>query len=70
MNASMHFCGPLPSDKYLLVMVDEFSRYPVVELVRSTATETVIPIIDKVFSLFRYPEVVKSDNGPPFQGHT
>ena len=28
-----------------------------------------IPIVDKVFSLFGFPEVIKSENGPPSQGH-
>ena len=39
------------------------------EIVRSTAAETVIPVVDKVFSLFGFPEVIKSENRPPFQGH-
>ena len=69
LNVSIDFCGPLPSGEYLLVIVDEFSRYPVVEITRSTAADTVIPVVDKVFSLFGFPEVIKSDNGPPFQGH-
>ena len=69
LNVSIDFCGPIPSGEYLLVMVDEFSRYPVVEIVRSTAAEIVIPVVDKVFSLFGLPEVIKSDNGPLFQGH-
>ena len=55
----------IPTGKYLLVIVDEFSRYPIVEVKRSTSMETVIPVVDKVFSLFSFPEVVKTDNGPP-----
>ena len=69
LEISIDFCGPLPTGEYLLVMVDEFSRFPVVEVVRSTSAETVIPVVDGVFSLLGYPEVVKSDNGPPFSGH-
>ena len=63
---SIDFCGPLPSGQYLLVMIDEYSRFPVIEVVRSTAAETVIPVVDKVFCTYWYPEVIKSDNGPPF----
>ena len=66
---SIDLCGPLPTGEYLLVIVDEFSRYPIVEVVRSTSAETVIPVVDKVFSLFSFPEVVKTDSGPPFNGH-
>ena len=47
-------------------MIDEYSRFPVAEVLRSTAAETVAPIVDKVFCTYGYPEVIKSDNGPPF----
>lgn len=66
-NLSIDFCGPLPSGDYLLVIIDEFSRYPVVEIIRSTSADCVIPVTDRVFAAFGYPEVVKTDNGPPFQ---
>ena len=69
LEISIDFCGPLPTGEYLMVMVDAFSRFPVVEVVRSTSAETVIPVVDDVFSLLGYPDVVKSDNGPPFSGH-
>ena len=32
---STDFYGPLPTGEYLLVIIDEYSRYPVVEIVRS-----------------------------------
>ena len=51
-----------------MVIVDQYSRFPVVEVVRSTSSEIVIALVNRVFSLFEYPEVVKSDNGPPFNG--
>ena len=41
----------LPNQEYLLLITDDYSRYPVV---------------DKVFSEFGVPDVVKSDNGPRF----
>ncbi|KAK3088256.1 hypothetical protein FSP39_016655 [Pinctada imbricata] len=66
-NLSMDFCGPLPSSEYLLVVVDEYTRYPVVEIVKSVSSNTTIPIIDKVFSQFGIPKIVKTDNGSPFQ---
>ena len=64
------FWGPLPNNgEYLLVVVDEYSRYPVVELTRSTSGEAVIPVLDKVFSTHGFPETMKTDGGPPFNGH-
>uniref|UniRef100_H2ZXD0 Gypsy retrotransposon integrase-like protein 1 n=1 Tax=Latimeria chalumnae TaxID=7897 RepID=H2ZXD0_LATCH len=58
----------LPTGEYLLVISDDYSRYPVVDIVKPTSTQTVIPRIDKIFSKFGTPEIVKSDNGPLFHG--
>ena len=66
LDISADFYGPLPTGEYLLVIIDEYSRYPVVEIIRSTSANTVIPVFDKVFSMFGIPRVVKTDNGPPF----
>ena len=64
----MDFWGPLPSGEYLLVMIDEYSRYPEVEFVSSTSAQAVVPHIDRVFSSHGFPDKVKTDGGPPFNG--
>ena len=64
---STDFYGPLPSGEYLLVIIDDYSRFPVDELVRSTSANTVIPVLDKVLSTFGTPDILKSDNGAPFK---
>ncbi|KAK7099536.1 hypothetical protein V1264_003664 [Littorina saxatilis] len=69
LELSLDFCGPLPSGDYILVLVDEYSRYPIAEIIRSTSADCVIPIVDKAFAMFGCPEVIKTDNGPPFQSH-
>ena len=56
----------LHNKEYLLLITDDYSRYPVVEIVKSTSAMTVIPKLDKVFSEFGVPDIVRSDNGPPF----
>ena len=61
------FKGPYgPSNEYVLVLTDEYSRYPVTRIVRSTAAVTVIPVVDELLSMFGIPDVLKTDNGPPF----
>ncbi|XP_065058440.1 uncharacterized protein K02A2.6-like [Rhopilema esculentum] len=60
------FCGPLPSNEYLLVVVDRYSRYPEVEVVKSTKASCVIPKLDKMFATHGIPVAIKTDNGPPF----
>ena len=42
---------------------------PEVEIVRSTAATTIIPKLDRIFAAHGIPDIVKSDNGPPFSGH-
>lgn len=66
LNLSADFCGPLQNGDYLFVIVDEYSRYPVVEIVKSVSANTVIPVLDKVISQFSVPAVIKTDNGSPF----
>ena len=54
--------------KYILVYIDEFSRYPEIEIVPSTSEKCVIPKLEKIFSTHGIPVIMKSDNGPPFNG--
>ena len=61
------FTGPFANGKYLLVVIDEYSRYPVVEPVRSTSAQSTIRKLDEMFALFGIPLILKTDNGPPFQ---
>jgi len=67
-EVSIDFCGPFPTGEYLMVIIDDYSRYPVVEILTSISSRSVIPHMDKIFSMFGVPGVVKSDNGPPFNG--
>ena len=60
------FYGPLPSGEYLLVLIDRYSRYPAVEIVRSTKASVVIPKFDKIFATHGIPFSITTDNGPPF----
>ena len=57
----------LPNSEYLLVITDDYSRYPIFEIITSTAAKVVIPVIDKFFAQFGVPHILKSDNGSPFQ---
>ena len=57
---------PTASNEHLPVVIDKYSRLPIVELVRSTSSSSFIPCLDKIFSEYGIPEVVRSDNGLPF----
>ena len=67
---SADFCGPLPSGDMLFVVIDEYSHYPEVEIVRSTSANSVIPKLDRILSTHGIPTEIKTDNGPPFQSHS
>jgi hypothetical protein len=66
---SLDFCGPFPDEKYLLVLIDEYLRFPFVEVLNSITGNTVIPVLDKIFSETGIPEISKSDNGSPMNSH-
>ena len=52
-----------------LVVIDDYSIFPEVEIVHSTSAKAVLPKLDRIFAAYGEPKVVKSDNGPPFNGH-
>ena len=62
----MDFLGPLPSGEYLMVVLDEYSRFPKIEIVTSTSARSTIPKLDAIFVGQGIPDVLKSENGPRF----
>ena len=67
-EVSVDFTGPFPGGEYILVVVDEYSRFPECEILYSTSTNATLPKLDAIFARQGIPEVVKTDNGPPFNG--
>ncbi|CAF1071977.1 unnamed protein product, partial [Brachionus calyciflorus] len=66
---SIDFYGPLKCGKYLLVLVCEYSRFPIVKVISSTTGDVVISALNEIFSIIGIPKAVKSDNGPPFNSY-
>ena len=42
-EVAVDFAGPFPSGDYIMVVTDEFSRFPEVEILTSTSAKVVIP---------------------------
>ena len=64
---SIDFKGPVEGkNKYLLFVVDEFSRFPFVFACRDVSTPTVIQCLSQLFCLFGLPLYVHSDQGTSF----
>ena len=58
--------GPSPSGHYLLVLVDYFSRFVEVSIMKSVTSELVIRELEKIFAVHGNPESLKTDNGSQF----
>ena len=66
---SLDFKGPLQSassNKYLLVIIDEYSRFPFAFPCPDMYSSTVINCLNKLFSLCGMPQYVHSDNAKSF----
>lgn len=63
---SMDILGPVGNNDHLLVITDDYSRFPVVESIPSTSSSSVIEALDKVLCLFGIPEVIRTDNATCF----
>ena len=49
-QVAVDICGPFPNGKYLLVVMDEYSRFPEVEMLKQVGAEDVMMKLDKIFS--------------------
>ena len=67
-NVASDLWGPLPTGGHVLVLVDEYTRYPEIEIVHRTSADAVVPHLDRIFSTHGFPEQLKTDGGPPFKG--
>ena len=65
---SINFKGPLPltsKNRYLLTVIDEYSRFPFVFACTSTNTDSVIEGLNQMFIVFGMPSYIHSGRGHP-----
>lgn len=60
---ALDFKGPLPSGVHLLVIIDYYSKFVVVEVLHSLTAGVLIKHLRKVFGQFGPPMSIRSDNG-------
>ena len=69
---NLDFKGPLPStnkNRFLLTIVDEYSRYPFAVPCPDTSASTIITSLQNIFSLFGMPTFIHSDRGSSFMSN-
>ena len=49
-EAAIDVAGPFPSGDYIMVVIDEYSRFPEVELLTSRSAKAVTPKLDAIFA--------------------
>ena len=65
----MDFLGPDTTGETLLVVTDAYSKFPEVEIMKSTTTKQVITRLERIFATHGLPLEVRTDNGPPFNAN-
>lgn len=56
----------IPGGNHLLVVIDNYSRWPEVVLVKKTDAQHIITAMKGLFRTHGLPDRIRSDNGPPF----
>ena len=52
-----------------MITIDDFTRYPEVVPLKTLTATKVIHEMDTIFSRFGNPNILKTDDGPPFNSH-
>lgn len=60
------FVGPLPSGHNLLVLIDYYSRFTEVVIMKQITANLTIRALHETFCRFGMPEFLRTDNGPQF----
>lgn len=66
---NLDFKGPIPSNtrnRYILTIIDEYSRFPFAYTCKDMTSETVIRCLKDLFSTFGTPAYIHSDRGTSF----
>ena len=58
----MDFCGPFPSGEMIFVLIDSYSKFPQVEIMKSTTAQSLISRLERIFATHGLPTKITSDN--------
>lgn len=56
--------GPLPSKDYILVVIDYYSRFYEVKILKQIGAEAILCSLEEIFARYGLPEILTCDNAP------
>ena len=65
-SVAVDLCCPFPTGETLLILVDYYSRFPIVEILKSKTSANIISKLFKIFSVPGLPEILTIENGGQF----
>lgn len=65
-DVAIDFLGPLPSGEYLLVIIDYYSRYKEVEIMRQITANGTVDRLRRIFQRLGFPRTITLDNARQF----
>ena len=63
----LYFTGPFPTGENLLVLVDYYSRYPEIEVMKNITTGALEPRLRRIFARYGVPQEIVTDNAKTFR---
>ena len=64
----MNFLGPFLTGEMLFVLIDSYSKFPEIEIMKTTTAAALIPKLDRIFATHGLPTKITSDTVPPYNG--
>ena len=65
-DIAIDLLGPLPSNDYLLVVIDYYSRYKEIKFTKVITSSQIVKFLKEIFSRLGYPSSITADNGRQF----
>jgi transposase InsO family protein len=65
-DLAINLLKPLPTGESILIVIDYYSHYYEIDVMKSTVTSKIIESLETIFSRHGLPEALTSDNGPQF----
>lgn len=65
-DVAIDFLGPLPSGHYIFVIIDYYSRYKDIKIMKSITASDTIKFLKEIFSRLGFPISITADNGRQF----